>query len=59
MNIFLVCAYKFQDLAQSQKFCALSHDRETVTFRNSVLDNCEYLNDEGWVLGIWGQARGG
>ena len=35
MHQFLVCAYKSQDFAQSQKNCARSHDRETVTFRNS------------------------
>ena len=35
MHIFLVCANKFQDLAQSQIFFAPSHDRQTVTFRNS------------------------
>ena len=31
----IVCAWKSQDFAQSQKFFARSHDRETVTFRNS------------------------
>ena len=36
MHKFLVCAYKSQDFAQSQKICAGSHDRETVTFRNSA-----------------------
>ena len=36
MHNFLVCASKPQDYAQSQKFLALSHDRETVTFKNSV-----------------------
>ena len=35
MHKFLVCAYKSQDFAQSQKFFARSHDRETVNFRNS------------------------
>ena len=35
MHIFLVCAQKSRDFAQSQKFFARSHDRETVTFRNS------------------------
>ena len=33
---FLVCAYKSQYFGQSQKFFARSHDRETVTFRNSA-----------------------
>ena len=35
MHTFLVCAYKSQDFAQSQKKIARSHDRETVSFRNS------------------------
>ena len=37
MHNFLVCACKSQDFAQSQKICARSHDRETVSFRNSEL----------------------
>ena len=36
MHNCLVFACKSQDFAQSQKFCARSHDRETVSFRNSV-----------------------
>ena len=36
MHNFLVCACKSQDFAQSQKNLARSHDRETVTFRNSA-----------------------
>ena len=36
MHKFLVCACKSQDFAQSQKIFARSHDRETVTFRNSA-----------------------
>ena len=35
MHNFFVCACKSQDLAQSQKKIARSHDRETVSFRNS------------------------
>ena len=35
MHNFVVCACKSQDFAQSQKYFALSHDRETVTFKNS------------------------
>ena len=38
MHNFLVCSYKSQDFAQSQKFFARSHDHETVTFRISVSD---------------------
>ena len=34
MHKFLVYACKSQDFAQSQKNCARSHDRETMTFRN-------------------------
>ena len=37
MHRFWVCTYKSQDFAQSQTNFARSHDRETVTFRNSVL----------------------
>ena len=36
MHIFLVCAYKSQDFAQNLKKFARSHDRVTVTYRNSV-----------------------
>ena len=35
MHIFLVCRWKSQDFAQSQKNCARAHDRATKTFRNS------------------------
>ena len=35
MHNFLVRACKSQDFAQSQQSFARSHDRETVTFRNS------------------------
>ena len=35
MHEYLVYAYKSQDFAQCQKNFARSHDRETVTFRNS------------------------
>ena len=35
MHKLLVCACESQDFAQSQKKFARSHDRETVTFRNS------------------------
>ena len=35
IHIFLVCAWKSQDFAQSQKNFVQSHDRETMTFRNS------------------------
>ena len=37
MHTFLVCACKYQDFARSQKYFARSHDRETVTFRNSAV----------------------
>ena len=36
MHKFLVFACKSQDFAQIQKNFARSHDRVTVTFRNSV-----------------------
>ena len=34
---FLICAYKSQDFAQSKENVGRSHDRETVTFRNSAV----------------------
>ena len=37
MHKFVVCAYKSQDFAQSQKFFTLSHNREIVTFRKWLL----------------------
>ena len=37
MHKFLAFACKSQDFAQSQKNFARSHDRETVTFRNSAV----------------------
>ena len=40
LHKFLVCAYKSQDFVQSQKNFARSHDRETVTFRNSGPHTC-------------------
>ena len=36
MHQFLLRAYNSQDFAQSQENFARSHDREIVTFRNSV-----------------------
>ena len=36
MQKFLVSAYKSQDFAQSQENFARSHDRVTVTVRNSA-----------------------
>ena len=38
MHIFLVCARKSQDIAQSQKIFARSHDRMTARFRNSAIN---------------------
>ena len=38
MHRFLVCTYKSQDFAQIQENFARSHDRVTVTFRNSGQD---------------------
>ena len=38
MQKLLVCSYKFQDFAKSQKIFAWLHGRETVTFRNSLVD---------------------
>ena len=39
MCIYLDCAYKFQDFAQSEEKFAQSHNCETAKFRNSVW-NC-------------------
>ena len=47
MPKFLVCAYKSQDFMQSQKLFARSHNRGTVTFRNSDtrhIVKCNLLN---------------
>ena len=38
MNKFLVCANNSNDFKQTQENYAKSHNRETVTFRNSVTD---------------------
>ena len=35
----IVCKYNSQDFAQTQGNFAWSHDRETVTFRNSALEH--------------------
>ena len=37
MHIFLVFACKSQDFVQSQNLFALSHNRKTVRFRNTVI----------------------
>ena len=37
MHKFLVCACKSQDFGQSQNKFVLSHDRETINFRNSAM----------------------
>ena len=42
---FFVCTYKSQDFAQRQKMFAWSQDRETVTFRNSGLEDSEQNDD--------------
>ena len=47
MHKFLVCAYDSQDLAQTPEKFALSHDRETVTFRNS--DSQRGKNDQSII----------
>ena len=41
MHKFFVCASKSQDFAQSLKIFARSHDRETVTFRNSGMNELQ------------------
>ena len=46
MQKFLVSAYKSQDFAQSQENFARSHDRVTVTFRNSGDDKMYLRNLE-------------
>ena len=35
MYKFLVCSYNSQDFAQTQEIFVRSHNRETMTFRNS------------------------
>ena len=44
MHKFLVCASKSQDFAQSQTNFVQLHEHETVTFRNSVLNNNGFNN---------------
>ena len=39
MHKFFVCASKSPDFAQSLKIFARSHNRETVTFRNSGISD--------------------
>ena len=50
----LVCTYKSQDFAQSQKFFARSHNRGTMTFRNSRPRPIQYVscNVRGCVCGM-------
>ena len=51
VHTFLVCAYKSQDFAQSQENFAWLHDRETVTFRNSVgipLPQLSKMSSRSW-----------
>ena len=64
MHFYLVFTYKSQDFAESQEMFARSHNRETVTSRNSgsnqdivmiqcIPENCnEYLcrTAQGFVL---------
>ena len=45
-----VCACKCQDFAQSQKLFAWSHDRETVTFRNSAVLRNFALDESGFTI---------
>ena len=40
---FLVWVYTSQDFARTQQNFALSHDGETVTFRNSGAKKPEYI----------------
>ena len=47
MNKFLFSAFKSQDFVQSQENFAQSHDRVTMTFRNSGCKAhicCSYIN---------------
>ena len=51
MQFFLVCAYKSQDFAQSQKIFAQSQDRVTVTLRNSVkMKTKSFSYSAGYIL---------
>ena len=45
MREFLIWACKSQDFAQSQKKVARSHNRVTVTFRNSGRSSSKVCND--------------
>ena len=60
MQHFLVCTYKFQDFAQSQTNFVRSHNRETVTFRNSAWVwrlSLQILQDKGDLLDNLGQEN--
>ena len=63
MHKFSVWAYKSQAFAQSEKNFARSHDRETVTFRNSgisasgVNENCIGGQGEVLLLNVWYSAE--
>ena len=50
MHNFLDCACKSQNVAQSQKNFVRSHDRETVTFRNSDSSSYYYPKEPQGVL---------
>ena len=43
MHNFLVCTYHSQNFAQIPENFARSHDRETVTFKNSDFLSCHQL----------------
>ena len=47
------------NLAQYLKIFARLYSRAFTPFRNSgcILGDCEYLNDEGWVVRILGEAK--
>ena len=49
---FLVCTCNSQNFAQNQKYFALSHNRETVTFRNSVMQPGDPLHQWLYQGGI-------
>ena len=46
----IIGAYNFQDFAQTQENFARSHNRETVTFRNSVCRKGVSVSTEGTVV---------
>ena len=51
------CIQKPKSYAISENFCATIQSRIHTFNSGCILGNCEYLNDEGWVVRILGEAK--